>query len=111
MKAILALAFLAAVVFCALRIVPVYVENYQFQDYLNHAAVDATVRQPQPRPESLQVEIYSKAESLELPVERQDIKVSVGRTVAIHVRYEVNVDLKIYTLPLHFSLSAQNSSI
>lgn len=111
MKAILALAFLGAVVFCALKIVPVYFENYQFQDYLNHAAVDATVRQPQPRPEQLQAEIYSKAESLSLPVERQDIKVSVGRTVTIQVRYEVNVDLKIYTLPLHFSLSAQNSNI
>ena len=111
MKAILALAFLAAVGFCALKIVPVYVENYQFQDYLNHAAVDATVRQPQPRPEDVQAEIYAKAESLGLPVERQDIKVTVGRTVTLQVRYEVNVDLKIYTLPLHFSLSAENSNI
>ena len=111
MKAILALAFLVAVGFCALKIVPVYVENYQFQDYLNQTAVDATVRQPQPRPEDLQAEIYAKAESLSLPVERQDIKVSVGRTVTLQVRYEVNVDLKIYTLPLHFSLSAENSNI
>lgn len=111
MKAILALAFLAVVAFCALKIVPVYVENYQFQDYLNHAAVDATVRQPQPRPEDLQAEIYAKAESLGIPVERQDIRVSVGRTVAIQVRYTVDVDLKLYTLPLHFTPSAKNSNI
>jgi hypothetical protein len=111
LKAILALAFLGIVAFCALKIVPVYVENYQFQDYLDHAVVDATVRQPQPKPENLQAEIYSKAESLGIPVEHQDIKVSVGRTVTIQVWYEVNVDLKIYTLPLHFSLSAQNSNI
>ncbi len=111
MKAILALAFLGAVAFCALKIVPVYVENYQFQDYLDHAAVDATVRQPQPRPEDLQAEIYAKAESLGLPVEHQDIKVSVGRTVTIDVDYEVDVDLKLYTLPLHFTPSAKNSNI
>ncbi|HET7214515.1 MAG TPA: hypothetical protein VJW77_04965 [Terriglobia bacterium] len=111
MKAILALAFLGAVVFCALKIVPVYVENYEFQDFLNQAAVEATVRQPQPKPEELQAEIYSKAASLSLPVERQDIKVSVGQTVTIEVRYEVSIDLKIYTFPLHFSLSAQNSNI
>ncbi|MCL5670681.1 MAG: hypothetical protein M1423_05195 [Acidobacteria bacterium] len=61
MKAILALAFLGIVAFCAIKIVPVYVENYQFQDYLNSAAVDATVRQPQPRPEDLQAEIYAPA--------------------------------------------------
>jgi hypothetical protein len=111
LKAILALAFLAAVAFCALKIVPVYVQNYQFQDYLNHAAVDATVRQPQPRPEDLQAEIYAKAESLGIPVERQDIKVSVGRSVTIKVYYVVDVDLKLYRLPLHFTPSAKNSNI
>jgi hypothetical protein len=111
LKAILALAFLAVVGFCALKIVPVYVENYQFQDYLNNAAVEATVRQPQPRPEDLQAEIYAKAESLGIPVERQDIKVSVGRIVTINVHYVVDVDLKLYTLPLHFTPSAKNSNI
>jgi len=110
-KAILALAFLGVVVFCALRIVPVYFENYQFQDFLNHAAVEATVRQPQPKPEDLQAEIYSKAESLGIPVERQDIKVSVGRTVTVNVHYVVDVDLKFYTLLLHFTPSAKNSNI
>jgi len=39
-------------------------------------------------------------------VERQDIKVSVGRTVTIDV-----VNLKIYKLPLHFTPSAKNSNI
>jgi hypothetical protein len=110
-KAVLSLAFLGVVAFCALRIVPVYVENYQFQDFLNNAAVEATVRQPQPKPEDLQAEIYSKAESLGLPVERQDIRVSVGHTVMINVTYDVYVDLKIYTLPLHFTPSAKNSNI
>jgi len=110
-KAVLSVAFLGIVAFCALKIVPVYVDNFQFQDYLNKTAVDASVRQPQPRPEDLQAEIFSRAESLGLPVERQDIKVSVGRTVTIDVKYEVLVDLKIYTLPLHFTPSAKNSNI
>ena len=111
MKAFLSLAFLATVGFCALKIVPVYVENYQLQDFVNTEAVQATVRQPQPRPEDVQAEVYSKAESLGLPVERQDIEVSVGQTVTIHVKYGVYVDLKLYTLPLHFTLSATNSNI
>jgi hypothetical protein len=100
-KTILSLAFLGMVAYCVLKIVPVYVDNYQFQDYLNNTAVDATVRQPQPRPEDLQAAIYSKAESLGLPVERHDINVA----------YEVYVDLKIYMLPLHFTPSAKNSNI
>lgn len=111
MKTILSLAFLGIVVYCAFRIVPVFIENYEFQDYLNNLAVQATVSQPQPRPEALQDEIYSKAESLGLPVEHQDIKVSVGRTVTMDVDYSVYVDLKIFTLSLHFTPSAKNSNI
>ncbi|HEX5410824.1 MAG TPA: hypothetical protein VFZ27_03090 [Terriglobia bacterium] len=44
-------------------------------------------------------------------MERQNRKVSVGRTVTIDVRYELYVNLKIYTLPLHFTPSAKNSNI
>ncbi|HEV2245490.1 MAG TPA: hypothetical protein VGW37_02455 [Terriglobia bacterium] len=44
-------------------------------------------------------------------MERQDIKVSVGRTVTIDVRYEVYVNPKIDKLPLHFTPSAKNSNI
>ncbi|HET9177987.1 MAG TPA: hypothetical protein VFQ24_06480 [Terriglobia bacterium] len=43
-------------------------------------------------------------------MERQDIKVSVGRTITIDLRYEVDVNLRIYTLPLHFTPSAKNSN-
>ncbi|HUX10317.1 MAG TPA: hypothetical protein VMW51_06710 [Terriglobia bacterium] len=111
MKTILSLVFLGAVIFCAIRIVPVYVQNYELQDYLNHMAVEASVQQPQQKPEALQNEIYTKAESLGLPVERQDIKVSVGRTVLINVEYSVYVDLRLYMLPLHFTPSAKNSNI
>ena len=111
MKALLSLAFLGLVLFCAIKIVPVYVENYELQDYMNQLAVEATVHQPQERPEALQTDIYAKAESLGLPVERQDIKVSVGQTVLIDVKYSVDVDLKLYTLPLHFTPSAKNSNI
>jgi hypothetical protein len=110
-KALLSLAFLGAVLFCAFKIVPVYVENYELQDYMNQLAVEATVHQPQEKPEALQNEIYAKAESLGLPVERQNIKVSVGQTVVINVEYSVDIDLKIYTLPLHFTPSAKNSNI
>jgi hypothetical protein len=110
-KALLSLAFLGMVVFCAFKIVPVYVENYEFQDYVNQLAVEASVHQPQEAPEALKNDIYAKAESLGLPVERQDINVSVGRTVLIHVDYSVDVDLKVYTLLLHFTPSAENSNI
>lgn len=111
MKALLSLVFLGVVVFYAIRIVPVYVENYEFQDYLNHAVVEASVHQPQKTSEALKSGIFAKAESLGLPVERQDIQVSVGQTVKINVDYSVSIDLKLYTVSLHFTPSAKNSNI
>lgn len=111
MKTLFSLAFLGAVLFCAFKIVPIYVENYELQDYVNQVAVDASVHQPQEKPDALTNQIYAKAESLGLPVERQDIKVVVGQTVQINVDYLVYVDLKLFTLPLHFTPTARNSNI
>lgn len=62
-----------------------YVGDYALQDFLSQTAVEASVHQPQGRPEDLQKEIYSKAESLGLPVERHGIRVLVGQTVLISV--------------------------
>jgi hypothetical protein len=111
LKAILSLLFLAAVIFCAARIVPVYLDNYELQTFLNNLAVQATVQTPPMTTEIVENEILAKASSLELHLERQNIKVSISRKVRIDVDYSVYVDLKLYTLALHFTPSAENSNI
>jgi hypothetical protein len=111
MKAFISLVFLGAVVFCAARIIPVYMDNYELQDYINNVAVQATVQSPPITPEAVQKEIAAKADGLGLPVRLQDVSVSVGRTVVINLDYTVYVDLMFYHLPLHFTPSAQNSNI
>lgn len=111
MQSFLSLVFLVAVVFCAFKIVPVYVDNYELQDYVNSVAVQATVQSPPVTSEAVQNEIVTKAVSLGLPVRSQDVKVSISRTVFINLNYTVYVDLKFYVLPLHFTPSAENSNI
>jgi len=110
-KALFSLVFLGVVLFCAIKIVPVYVENYELQDYMDQLAVDETVRSPQEKPDVVQHRILTKAESLGLPLELGDIKVSIGRTVLIDADYSVYVNLKFFMLPLHFTPSAKNSNI
>ena len=111
LKALLSLIFLAAVVFCAVRIIPLYFDNYELQNFLNDVAVQATVQSPPMTTSSIQNEILAKSASLGLPVERNDIKVSISRTVRIALDYSVYVDLEFYTLTLHFTPSAENSNI
>lgn len=111
MKTLIALAFIGVVAFCAAKIVPVYVENFQLQDYIDHVAVQATAYPPHNKTEAIQNTILAKAESLGLPVERHDINVSISQTVSIRVDYSVYVDLRFYMLTLHFTPSTHSSSI
>ena len=109
MKTLFSLIFLGVAAFCATRIVPVYVEDFELQDYINQVAVQANAQSPVEKPEAIQNQILAKAESLGLPLERQDIAVSVERNVRIRIDYSVYVDLRFYMLTLHFTPSAQNS--
>ena len=111
LRSFLALAFLASVIFCAIKIVPVYLNNYELQNFIRDVAVRATVQSPPMTAEAVQNEILVKTQSLGLPVERKDIKVSLSRTIRIDLDYVVFVDLKFYTVTLHFTPSAENSKI
>jgi hypothetical protein len=109
-KAIFSLAFLAAVIFCCFKIIPVYVNNFELQDYLQsqtpfwltqHASVEA-----------IRLNILAKAQELGLPVEAEQVKVDASAArVTITIDYTAPVDLKVYTLQLHFTPSSENRAI
>jgi hypothetical protein len=109
-KAIFALAFLAAVIFSCFKIIPVYVDNYQLQEYLRketpfwlmqHVPADA-----------IRNNILGEAEGLGLPLAADQVNVEAsGNRVSVNIDYTVPVDLKVYTLLLHFTPSSENRSI
>ena len=111
-KAIFSLLFVAVVIFLGIKIIPVYVNNYELQDFLRGLAVNTTVQyNPAPTVEGVKAQVISKARSLGLPVTEDDVSVTLGHTVSISVDYTVPVDLSVYTLTLHFTPSAENSKI
>ena len=104
LKAILSLAFIAAVIYSAFKIIPVYVNNYQLQDYiqtqtpfwLTQHATEDTVRK----------NILAKAQDLDLPLAEEDVTiVDNPNKVSVSLDFHVPVDLKVYTLQLHFTHS------
>ena len=109
-KAILSLAFLAALIFASIKIIPVYVNNYQLQDYLQtqtpfwlteHASADG-----------IRNNILAKAQDLDLPMAAENVTVEANpNRVSVSIDYHVPVDLKVYTLRLHFTPSSENRSI
>jgi len=110
LKTVLSLAFLAAVLFTSIKTIPVYVNNYQLRDYVeNQTPFWLTQRASA---EAIQKNIMARAADLDLPVAADDIKVTANLSnVTVNVDYQVPVDLKVCTLPLHFTFSKGNSAI
>jgi uncharacterized membrane protein len=109
-KGLLWLAFLAAVIYCAFRIIPVYVDNYQLEDYIQTQTPFWLTQHA--TAEQVRDNILAKAQDLELPLFKEQVRVDASAArVGVKIDYVVPVDLKVYILQLHFTPSAENRSI
>ena len=109
-KAIVTLLFLVAVVYAGFKIVPVYVDSFELQDFIRQQnPFWVTQRAPA---DGIRNAIVAKARELELPVSPEQVKVEVGGgRVAVAVDYTVPIDLIVYTLNLHFTPAAENRQL
>lgn len=96
---------LAALAFFAARLVPVYVNNFRLQQFLEESVQRrAVLEMPD---DMVRVEVVSEAARLGLPVRAGQVRVrrTPGK-IRIEVLYIVPVDLPLYTVDLHFRPSA-----
>jgi cell division protein FtsL len=110
-KALLSLAFLAAVIFVAIKTLPAYVDNFQLQDHIRQLAIHLSVRNKPITPDEVRDEVVAFAQDHGIPLSADDVKVTISSRVTISADYTVPVDLKVYTLKLHFTPSAENQSL
>jgi hypothetical protein len=108
-KLIFVLVVMAVAAYCAVKIVPVYVSNYELNDKIRQLAIQSTVDHSSAQ--AVQDRVLEYAKGLGLPVARENVTVQVGNVVTISIDYTVPVDLKVYTLNLHFTPSAENRQI
>jgi len=91
----------------AIKTIPVYVNTYEVQDYIRQLAIKASVERV--KPEAIQDQVTAHAVEKDLPVTRDNVKVTInGSKVRIDMDYTVPVDLKVYTLSLHFTPSSED---
>jgi hypothetical protein len=110
LKAIIYTAILLAAVFSAVKILPAYVNEYQLSDKIQETARFAVVNRY--TEEQVRDEVYRTVQDLSIPAKREDIKVTVSRSlVTISLDYTIPVDLLVYQLTLHFTPSAENKSL
>jgi hypothetical protein len=109
-KTIVTLAFLFCVVYASFKVIPVYVNSYELEDF---------IRQQNPfwltqraSADAIRNHVLGKARELGLPISAEQVNVEASSaSVTVNLDYTVPVDLKVYTLKLHFTPSAQNRSL
>lgn len=111
LKSIIALAIIAGIIYFMVKVIPVYVNNYELEDAMKSEARFASVNRRSA--EEVRNNIYAKIKELEIPARPEDIKiVPIGNNnVRITVTYTVVVDFPGYQMKLNFSPTADNMSV
>jgi hypothetical protein len=109
---IFTLIIVGALGFTAVKIVPVYVEAYQFQDSIEAESRFALTGYPKKSIDDIRDDIYKKAMDIGIPAKREDIRVNVTNgSVEIGTDYSVTIDLIIKQFVIPFHPHADNHTI
>src|SRR5579864_3382002 len=104
---------IVAGIYLGVELVPVYYENYQFQDMVK---TEATLETYTTKPEdAIRESLFKKAQSLDIPLTKDQIKVQRHGTtgtgsLTISAPYTVHLDLPVYPMDLHFDATTENKS-
>lgn len=109
---IVTLLILGSMIFAAVKVVPVYFANYQFQDAIESESRFALTGYPKKSIEDIRDDVWQKAQELSIPVQKDDIRIDVENTsVSISLDYAVPIDLAVYQFTLNFHPHADNHTI
>jgi hypothetical protein len=112
-KLVFGIFVIVAGIYLGAEMIPVYYENYQFKDDIK---TEATLETYTAKPEdAIRDAIYKKAQGLDIPLTREQIKVQRHGTqgtgsLVISAPYVVHLDLPGYPVDLHFDASTDNKS-
>jgi len=112
LNTLITLAILGAMGFVAVKIVPVYVTNYEFQDSIESESRFALAGYPKKSVDDIRDDVFKKIQDLGIPAKEDDIQVTVDNSdVDIGLNYSVPINLQVYQFTLQFHPHADNHSI
>lgn len=108
-RAILGLAIVVAFFFVAWRVVPPYMNDYEFEDAVAQIAHEATFNY-QRTEQDVKDAVAKKAAEFSIPLTGDQVKVSRnGPEVIITGDYTIHVDLPIHPLDLRFHVNSKRT--
>ena len=109
-KLFLLLALLGSMIFAGVKILPIYVNNYQMQDAIESEARFAIGNRLGAK--DIRDNVWKKVKEIGIPADQDSLKVTSNPgTVQISLDYTVPVDLLVYKFTLDFHDHADNRSI
>jgi hypothetical protein len=112
LNTLLTFVILGAMVFIAVKIVPVYFANFQFQDSIEDESRFALAGYPKKSVDDIRDDVFKKAQDLGIPAKEEDIQVTVDNSsVDIGLDYSVPINLAVYQFTLQFHPHADNHNI
>ena len=109
-KAVFVLVIVVLGIYCAVKLLPPYIAEYQLSDKIQEQARFAIVNHS--TEEQIRNNVFKTIQDLEIPAKKENIKiVSNDQVVKISVDYIVPVDLLAYHVDLHFQPSSENKSL
>jgi len=110
LKAVIYTVILVAAVYAAVKIVPIYVAEYELNDKITEQARFAVVNHY--TEDQVRDILFKVIQDLDIPAKREDIKVqNTNHGVMISVNYTVPVDFKVYKTEFNFSPSSEARDI
>ena len=109
-KALFFLAVFAGMIYVGVKVIPILVNDYEFQDAIESTARFASVNRQ--NAEEIRTAVLKEAQNEEIPIVADDIHVKDdGGHVEISADYSVTVDLRVYQWTLNFHPGAKNNPI
>ena len=109
-KALLSIIFLIIVIFVGIKIIPVYVNDYELADFVREQTPFCLTQRASA--DNILKNVLNKGQDLGLPITADNVKVEApGSLVNVSLDYTVPVDLLVVTLPLHFTHAAENKQL
>ena len=110
LRAIIYTVILVTAVFLGIKLVPIYVAEYQLQDKMNEQAKFAVVNRYSE--DQIRDILFKVVQDLDIPAKRDDIKLaSTNHGVSISITYTVPVDFLVYKTDITFSPTSEGLDI
>jgi hypothetical protein len=109
-KPLFGFLLLVAFVYLCFQMVPPFLNNYQFQDFLNQKARESSYTNVSE--DQIRASVMKEARNDDIPLSAEQVVVSKSNiNVDISVEYSVHVDLPVFPQDLHFTAVAHNRGI